>query len=156
VLDYVAVGPLTENPAREDAIPFVVALILHRQLDERACLGRIFPRRGLLARAEPYDRAADAGGFAGLHFEIADQPVALVEQADDGDTLGHRGRAFDTADFLRHPLRFGDLRRLVTTGVGRRCPVASGERDGGNRRQPQRRGQPRHAGAHSAPGRQAS
>src|SRR3546814_2972757 len=36
--------------------------------------------------------------FAGLHLELANQAVALVEQADDGDALGHRGRAFDAAD----------------------------------------------------------
>jgi hypothetical protein len=157
VLDHVAVGPLAENPARKDAIPFVVALVLHGQLDEGARLGRIFPRRGLLARAQSHDRAADARRIAGLHLEFADKAVALVEQADDGDALGHRGRALDAADFLRHAFGLGDLRRLVSPArLGPGCPVAGAERDGGDRRKPQRRGQPGHRGAHSAPGRQAS
>src|SRR3546814_1625554 len=85
MLDHVAVGPLAENPARKDAAPFVVALVLHGQLDESPRFGRVFPRRGHLARAHPHDRAADAHRRAGLHLELADQPVALVEQADDGD-----------------------------------------------------------------------
>jgi len=157
VLDHVAVGPLAENPARKDPVPFVVALVLHRQLHERARLGRIFPRRRLLACAQPHDRAAHPRGIAGLHFEIADEAVALVEQADDGDAIGHRGRAFDAADFLWHAFGFGDLRRLVAAArLGRLGPVAGAERDGGDRRQSQRRGQPLHRSAHSAPGRQAS
>jgi hypothetical protein len=157
VLDNVAVGPLAKNPARKDAAPFIIALILHRQLDEGARLGRIFPRRGLLARAQPYDRAANPRRVAGLHFDVADQPVALVEQADDGDAVGHRGRPLDTADFGRHAFGFRDLRRLAAAAtIGRGGPVAGGERGGGHRRQPQHRGQPRHGSAHSAPGRQAS
>jgi len=60
MLDHIAVGPLAENPARKDAAPLVVALILHRQLHKSAGFGRIFPRRGLFARAQPDDRAADA------------------------------------------------------------------------------------------------
>jgi len=51
VLDHIAIGPFAEDPARKDAVPFVVALILHRQLDEGAGFGRILPRRGLFAGA---------------------------------------------------------------------------------------------------------
>jgi hypothetical protein len=157
VLDDVAVRPLAENPARKDAIPFVVALILHRQLDEGASFGRILPRRGHLACAEPHDRAADARRFAGLHLEIADEPVTLVEQADDRDAVRHRGCAFDAADFLRHAFGFRDLRRLVAAArLGRRVPVAGAERQRGEHGQPGGRGQPGHRSAHSAPGRQAS
>jgi hypothetical protein len=157
MLDDVAVGPLAENPARKDAIPFVVALILHRQLDESTRFGRIFPRRGRLARAQPDDRAADARRFAGLHLEIADEPVALVEQADDGDAVGHRRRAFDATNFLRHAFGFGNLRRLIAAArLRRRVPVAGAERQRGEHGQPGGRGQPGHRSAHSAPGRQAS
>jgi len=157
VLDHVAVGPLAENPARKDAIPFIVALILHCQLDESARFGRIFPRRSHLACAQPNDRTPDPHRFARLQLDIADQSVALVEQADDRHPLAHRGRAFDAAHFLRHALGLRYLRRLVATALlGRRRPVAGTEREGGNDRQSQRRGQPRHGGAHSAPGRQAS
>jgi hypothetical protein len=128
VLDDVAVGAFAENPARKDAAPFVVALILYRQLDESPGFGRIFPRRGLFARAQPDDRAADPRDFAGLHLELADQPVAFVEQADDGDALGHRGRPGDAADFLRHAFGFGDRRHRRAAIALRRRPVAGGER----------------------------
>jgi hypothetical protein len=154
VLDHVAVGPLAENPARKDAIPFVVALILHRQLDERTRFGRIFPRRRLFARAQPDDRAADACRFAGLHLEFADEPVAFVEQADDGYALGHRGRAFDAADFLPHAFGFGDGRDCGAATRFRRCPVAGGQRGRGHKRDQRGRNLARHAGFHS--GRQAS
>ena len=113
MLDHIAVGPFLEQPARKDAIPFVVALVLHRELHEGTGFGRVFPWRGLFAGAQADDRAADARRIAGLHFEIADQPVTLVEQAEHGDAFGHRRRALDAADFLRHAFRFGDLRRLV-------------------------------------------
>jgi hypothetical protein len=126
VLDDVAVGPLAENPARKDAAPFVVALILHRQLHERAGFRRVFPGRGLLARTQPDDRAPDARRFAGLHFEFADQPVPLIEQADNRDALRHRGRALDAADFLRDAFGFGDGRhRRAAIALGRR-PIAGG------------------------------
>jgi len=131
VLDDVAVGPLAENPSRKDAIPFVVALILYGQLDKRARFGRVFPWRGRLARAQPDDRVADPRHIAGLHLEVADEPVALVEQADHRDTLGHRGCAFDAADFLRHAFGLGDLRCLVAPArLCRGRPVAGAERHG--------------------------
>jgi hypothetical protein len=154
VLDDVAVGPFAENPARKDAIPFVVALILHRQLHKCPRLRRIFPRRGLLARAQPHDRAADARDIAGLHLEVANKPVALVEQTDDGDAIGHRGRAFDTADFLRHAFGFGDGRHRRAVIALRWRPVARGQRGRGQKRDQRGRNRARHAGFHS--GRQAS
>jgi hypothetical protein len=157
VLDDVAVGPLAENPARKHPVPFVVALILNRQLDEGAGLGRILPRRGRFARAQPHDRAADPRRFAGLHLDIADQPVAFVEQPDHRDAIGHRGRAFDAADFLRHPFGLGDLRSLGgAVDLGGRRSVAGRQRHRGDHGQSSRRHQPRHGDAHSAPGRQAS
>jgi hypothetical protein len=135
MLDHVAVGPLPENPARKDAAPFVVALVLHRQLDESPRFGRVFPRRGHFARAHPHDRAADAHRRAGLHLEFANQPVALVEQADDGDALGHRRRAFDAADFLRHPFGFGGGRYGRAAARLRRRPVACRQRGRRDKRQ---------------------
>jgi hypothetical protein len=162
VLDDIAVGPFLEQPARKDAVPFVVALILHRQLDEGAGFGRIFPRCGRLARAQAHDRAADARRIAGLHLEVANQTVALVEQADHRDTIGHRGRAFDAADFLRNAFGFCDLGRLVAAaGLRRGRAVTGGERSrrkDGQRQIPDHGGhrQSRHESVHSAPGRQAS
>jgi hypothetical protein len=152
VLDDIAVGAFAENPARKDAPPFVVALILHRQLDKGAGFGRILPRRGLLARAQPDDRPADPRSFAGFHLKLADQPVPLVEQADDGDALGHRGRAFDPADLVGDAFGFGDGLHRRAAIPFRRRPVAGRNRTRGQQRDQRSRRPPRHY----SPGRQAS
>lgn len=118
MLDHVTVGPFAEDPARKDAIPFVVALILHAKLDEGAGFRRILPRRGGFAGAQAHDRTTDADRFAGLHLDIANQPVALVEQTEHRDALVHRGRALDTANLLRHPFRLGrNLRALFARAL---------------------------------------
>jgi hypothetical protein len=102
VLDNVAFGPFFEQPARKDAVPLVVALFLHRQLNERPNLGRVFPRRRAFARAQPDDGAPDARAVAGAHFQFADQSVALVEQRHHCDAIGHWRRAFDPAALFGH------------------------------------------------------
>jgi hypothetical protein len=152
VLDDVTVGTFAENPARKHPAPLIVALILHRQLDERTRLGRVFPWRGLFARAQPDDRAPHPRRFAGLHFQFADQPVAFVEQADERDALRHRGRALDPADFLRDAFGFGDRRDgRAAIALGRR-PIAGGQR--GRSQQRDQRG--RNPARHYSPGRHAS
>jgi hypothetical protein len=156
MLDDVAVGPLAENPARKDAIPFVVALILYRQLDEGARFGRVFPRRGLFARAQPHDRAADPRRFAGLHFEVLDQSVTLVEQADDGDAFGHRGGTLDAADFGRYAFGLGDRRDGGAAVALRRGAVAAGQRSRREQRDQRGLDRARDHETHSAPGRHAS
>ena len=156
MLDDVALGPFLEDPARKDAIPFVVALILHRQLHEGAGFGRILPRRGLLAGAQAHDRAADAHRFAGLHLEVADQPVALVEEAEHRDALAHRRRAFDAADFLRDGFGAHDLGGLGASARLVRRAVASRQRRRGEQQDERGSKRTRHGEAHSAPGRQAS
>jgi hypothetical protein len=50
----------------------------------------VFPGRGRLARAEADDRIADLHRLPRLQSQVADDSVALVEQSDDGDALGHR------------------------------------------------------------------
>ena len=156
MLDHIAVGPLAEEPAREDAAPFVVALILHRQLDEGAGLGRILPRRGLLAGTQPHDRATDARTLAGLHLELADQAVAFVEQAEHCDAFGHRGRALDATDFLRNPLGLGELRARLARPLAAVAAVARAERRRREKRQQRETGKVAAHEAQSAPGRHAS
>jgi hypothetical protein len=92
VLNDVAFRPVPEEPAGEDAIPFVVPRLAHVELHEGAGLGRVFPRCGLLARAHAHHGGAPAERLARLHLKIAGEAVALVEDADHGHTLGH-GRA---------------------------------------------------------------
>jgi hypothetical protein len=155
MLDHVALRAFLEDPARKDAIPFVVALVLHRQLHEGAGLGRILPRRGLFAGAQAHDRAADPRGLAGLHLQIADEAVALVEQPEHRDALVHRGRALDPADFLRDPFGLGELRRGFA-GPLAAVPIARGQRGRRDKRQQRDAGEGGAHEAQSAPGRQAS
>jgi len=155
MLDHVALRAFLEDPARKDAIPFVVALVLHRQLHEGAGLGRILPRRGLFAGAQAHDRAADPRGLAGLHLQIADEAVALVEQPEHRDALTHRSRALDPADFLRDPFRFGELRRGFA-GPLAAVPIARGQRGRRDKRQQRDAGEGGAHEAQSAPGRHAS
>jgi hypothetical protein len=155
VLDHIALGAFLEHPARKDAIPFIVALILHRQLHEGAGFGGIFPRRRLFAGAQANDRAADARGIARLHRQILHQPVALVEQAQHRNAFGHRGRAFDPADFLRHGFGLGDLRD-VARRLGLVAAIAAGQRRRREQRDQRGTEKRRRHGAQSAPGRQAS
>jgi hypothetical protein len=134
MLDHIAVGPLAEKPARKDAAPFVVALILHRKLDEGAGFGGVFPWRRLFARAQSHDRASLAHRFAGLHLQFAHQPVTLVEQPQHRDALRHRGCALDAADFGGNALRLHRRRDGLAAVRGR--AVASGQRRPGGKDDP--------------------
>jgi hypothetical protein len=156
VLDHVALGALAEQPARKDAIPFIVALVLNGQLDERAGLGRIFPRRGLFACAQAHDRTADTGTLAGLHFELADEAVALVEQAQHSDALVHRGRPLDPADFPGDVFGLGELRARLPRPLAIIAAVARAERRRREQRHQQGTGKIAAHEAQSAPGRHAS
>jgi len=96
------------EPAREHASPAFVGL-LDVELDERAGQGRRLPRSSRLAGAKADDRVAHAQRLAGLHRQVADDAVALVEQPDHRDAIGHRR----LADILqRCALTRIDQRRL--------------------------------------------
>lgn len=81
MLDDVALWPVLEKPAGEDAAPILRPVIEHDQLHERTGFLRHFPLGGAFTGAQADDRAADADAFAGLQRDIADKAVALVEQA---------------------------------------------------------------------------
>ena len=89
MLDDIAVGPFLEQPAGKDAAPFILAIIKHDQLDEGTGFRRGFPLGRPFAGAQANNGAAYADAFAGLERDVTNQPVALVEQAEDGDPFGH-------------------------------------------------------------------
>jgi len=66
-----------------------IAPFLHDDLDEGARLGRLLPRGGALAGRKAHDDVADTALFSGPELDLARDVVALVEQAEDGDPLGH-------------------------------------------------------------------
>ena len=95
------------EPARKDAFDLVLR-IADVDLNERAGELLCLPRRRGFTRAQTDDDVADAKRLAGLHGQFARQAVALVEQADHRDALGHRRRAWrDRGHGLRNVDRFG-------------------------------------------------
>jgi hypothetical protein len=100
MLDDVERRRFLVQPAREDPLPLAVGAF-DVDLDEGACQRLVLPRRGGLAGAQPDDDVLDPHRLAGPQRDVADDPVALVQQAEDGDPLRHR----------RHPcLPAGGLR----------------------------------------------
>jgi hypothetical protein len=51
------------------------------------------PRRGLFAGAQAHDHILPADRLAGPQRDVLDDPVALVEDAEHGDALRHRGHS---------------------------------------------------------------
>jgi hypothetical protein len=144
VLDDVAVRPFLEQPAGKDGAPLLIARIEHDQLDESAGFLRHFPLGGAFARAQPHHRAADAQALPRLQFDIADQPVALVEQPQHRHALLHRGHALIDVILA---LRRACLGQRAGIGGGRRrlrLAMARGQRAEAQRRAQQ--GQARRPG----------
>jgi hypothetical protein len=83
VLHDVERGRVLEQPAREDLVPGQLLLrgrpILNEDLDERALLGRAFPRERPLARGKLQDDVAHPARLARLHHHVLADIVALVE-----------------------------------------------------------------------------
>jgi hypothetical protein len=66
---------------------------LNVDLDEGAGQFFFFPRRGRLARAEPDDHVLPPRRLARVKRDVLDDPVALIENAEDPDPLRHRCHA---------------------------------------------------------------
>jgi hypothetical protein len=92
MLDDVERRAFLVQPTREYADPVAVRA-LDVELDERAGERVVVPRRTGLARAKPHHRVLDPDRLARLESQVADDPVALVEKAEDGHPLGHWGDA---------------------------------------------------------------
>jgi hypothetical protein len=128
MLDDVERRRFLVEPAREHASPDLVGL-LDIELDESAGKRRALPRRGRLARTQADNHVADAQRLAGLHRQVADDAVALVEQADHRDPLGHRG----LADMLQHRALAGIDHRAALVGRGRAVAAREQHRGSGDR-----------------------
>jgi hypothetical protein len=125
VLDDVQRRRFLVHPAREDPLPAVVRP-LHVELQEGAGQLLRLPRRGRLARPQAHDGVADAHRLARPQHQVADDAVALVQKADDGDPLRHRR----DARLLLDRLRQADGVRLSGAGLpvrGRVLSAASGD-----------------------------
>jgi hypothetical protein len=126
VLDDVERRRFLIKPAREDPAPALVRL-LQVDLKERPGQLFLFPRSGRLARAEANDHVLPPGRLAGMKRDVLDDPVALVEDADDRDPLRHRGHA-------ALPRRSRGRLTAGRRGVLLTALPARGERKGGKQR----------------------
>ena len=158
MLDHIERGRVAEQPAREHLAPRQLVAnrgaLLDEHLDECAGFGRVFPRRGLLARRQLDDDVVDPQRLAGLELEIPGQVVARVEQTYGGDAFGERGHAL----LIDHPGRARRLCRTRLAHFGRklRLLLAPGQ---GQREQRQRKGAKArlsHRGRAQSPGVHAS
>ena len=77
---------------------------LHVKLHEGARQIFIFPRGGRLAGAQAHNRIVHPKRLAGLQRQVAHDSVALVEEPEDGNAVGHGG----------------DARLLARAGIGAR------------------------------------
>ncbi|KQM67540.1 hypothetical protein ASE75_00910 [Sphingomonas sp. Leaf17] len=125
MLDDVQAGALLVEPAGECAAPLAVRR-LHVQLHERTGELLLFPGGGLFAGAQLDDDIAQPGRLAGLQRHVAGDTIALVQQADDSDTLRHRRRSG-----VDRRLRTG-IHRLDRIRAGGR--VGNFDRNGGSLR----------------------
>jgi hypothetical protein len=92
MLDDVERRRFLVQPPREDPVPALVRL-LDVDLDERSGQLLLFPRRGCLARPKPNDHVLPAHRLARMQRDRLNDPVSLVEHAEDCDALRHRSDA---------------------------------------------------------------
>jgi hypothetical protein len=95
MLQHIGRRIFLKQPAREHPAPLFGIIgsrrpFKHRHPHKGALVGVGFPRGGPLASAQEKRDLAKAHRFAGLQFKITCLAVAFVQQADGGDTLGHR------------------------------------------------------------------
>ncbi len=92
MLDDVERRAFLVQPARKHPVPALVGA-LDVELDEGAGQSLDLPRSGRIAGAQAHRDVLYPNRLAGLQREIADDPVALVEQRDHRHPLGHRRHA---------------------------------------------------------------
>jgi hypothetical protein len=102
------------------------------------------PGRRRLAIAQAHDHVADADRLAGTQGQVPLEAIALVEQANHRNPLGHRSRSRREAF---HGLRdvdglILDRRRILPIVVDRPLRRAGGERE--RRRKAEDRGEAAH------------
>jgi hypothetical protein len=90
-----------EQPAGEHSSPLIFGMVEHQQLDKGPGFLRAFPLGGAFAGAQPHDRPTDPDAFARFQRDIADQAIALVQQAEDSNPFRHRRYASERILFAR-------------------------------------------------------
>jgi len=132
VLDDVERRRFPVQPAGEDPPPTIVRLP-DVELDEGAGQRFFIPWRARFAGPEPDDRVLDPHRLARPQGQVADNAVALVEQANDGDPLGHGRHAFLAGDDRAGHIdgdRLAFLRFIGAVAAGEQGQCEQGGRSG--------------------------
>jgi len=124
VLDDVERRRFPVEPAREDPPELIAARRSHVELDEGPGQLLHLPGRGRLAGPQADDDVAEADRLAGPEAELAHLAVALVEEPQHGDALGHRRGArrepgHGLRDIDRVGLRLGGILAVPLLGAAR-------------------------------------
>jgi len=101
MLDDVERRALLVQPARKYPSNASIAL-RDVELDKRTGQPLILPRCACFARAQTNHCVAHPDRLSGAKREVADNPVALVEQPEHRDPLGHRGDPSHRLDRARN------------------------------------------------------
>ena len=128
MLDDVERRAFLVQPARKHPLPGPAGLF-DVKLDEGPGEALIFPRCGRIAGAQAHHRIAEADRLARLHGDVADDPVALVEQPEHRHALAHRRHPGERLDRLRHVDRHGIGAIDGLLGVTRKLVAARAKRD---------------------------
>jgi hypothetical protein len=159
VLHDIERRPLLEQPAGKNTPPVLVAA-RDVNLDERAGIMFLLPRRGLLAGTQPHDDIADPRRFAGFQHDIARHAVTLVQQSQGRHAFRHRRRPVPridaTPDIDRHDVTGAGIG--VERGFGgflghrrnRFRRAAPGQHDGKHEHHAARRGTNHASGVHAS------
>jgi hypothetical protein len=115
MLDDVERRRLLEQPAGKHLAPVRAGRILDDHLHERTGQLVGFPVGSRFAGFQFDDEIADADALTGFQLHVARQAVALVEDAERRDALGHRRIALLRLD-QRFDLGIGFRRRIGRGG----------------------------------------
>jgi len=89
MLDHVERWRFLVQPPRKNPLPRLVSP-LHVDLDKGSGQLFLFPRRGRFAGAQADDHVLPAHRLTGVKRDILNNAIALVEDAEDSNPLGHR------------------------------------------------------------------
>jgi hypothetical protein len=123
MFDDVERRTLLVQPSREDALPASPGL-LDVQLHEGSGKALILPRSGRVAGTQANHRVAETDRLSRLERDVANDPVALVEQPEDSNTLRHWRHTGDALDRLGRVHRHGICAIGGLAGIARR-PIAT-------------------------------
>jgi hypothetical protein len=101
MLDHVERRRFLVQPAGKHP-PQLPVGALDVELHERSGQFLIFPRSRRLARPQPHHRIPDPDRLSRPQRDVADDPVALVEEAEHRDPLRHRSHSGLAGRSQRH------------------------------------------------------